>query len=177
VRWLIAAAVLVVAMVMIFARGLHGPAVAATVVDDAVVRRLTGLHAPGLVGLFRALAPLSSWWVLNGLLLGLLLALLALRRFRHLIVVLTSSLPWKDRDSSTGRGRSVGSRFIGWPWCAEASPRSHPVPPGGSCGAGLGYHPDSPTVASAPDSRGPVLGGCTAFLPGLKAGASCGGVR
>jgi NAD(P)-dependent dehydrogenase (short-subunit alcohol dehydrogenase family) len=90
---------------------------------------------------------------------------------------LTSSLPWKDRDSSTGRGRSVGSRFIGWPWCAEASPRSHPVPPGGSCGAGLGYHPDSPTVASAPDSRGPVLGGCTAFLPGLKAGASCGGVR
>jgi membrane-associated phospholipid phosphatase len=56
-------------------------------VDDAVVRRLTGLHAPGLVGLFRALAALSSWWVLNGLLLGLLLALLALRRFRHLIVV------------------------------------------------------------------------------------------
>ena len=32
------------------------------------------------------LAALSSWWVLNGLALGLLLALLVLRRLRHLIV-------------------------------------------------------------------------------------------
>jgi tRNA A-37 threonylcarbamoyl transferase component Bud32 len=87
VRWLIAAVVLVTAMVLIFARGLRGPAVAATVIDDAVVRRLTGLHAPGLVGLFRAFAALSSWWVLNGLLSGLLLALVVLRRIRHLIVV------------------------------------------------------------------------------------------
>ena len=35
------------------------------------------------------LAALSSWWVLNGLALGLLLALLVLRRLRHLIVSFT----------------------------------------------------------------------------------------
>jgi tRNA A-37 threonylcarbamoyl transferase component Bud32 len=51
-----------------------------------VVRWLNGLDAPGLVGLWRALAAISSWWVLNGLLVGLLLALLVLRRFRQLII-------------------------------------------------------------------------------------------
>jgi tRNA A-37 threonylcarbamoyl transferase component Bud32 len=87
VGWLVAAAVLVALTVVVFARGLRGPAVAVTVADDAVVRWLAGLHAPGLVGFFRALALIGSWWVLNGLLAGLLLALLVLRRFRHLIVV------------------------------------------------------------------------------------------
>jgi tRNA A-37 threonylcarbamoyl transferase component Bud32 len=88
VRWLIAALVLVALTIVVFARGLRGLAVDVTVVDDAVVRWLGGLHAPGLVGLFRALAVISSWWVINGLALVLVLALLALRRFRHLIVVL-----------------------------------------------------------------------------------------
>jgi tRNA A-37 threonylcarbamoyl transferase component Bud32 len=37
----------------------------------------------------RGLAALSSWWVLNGLALGLLLTLLVLRRLRHLIVSFT----------------------------------------------------------------------------------------
>jgi membrane-associated phospholipid phosphatase len=46
------------------------------------------LQAPGLVGAWRALAAIGSWWVINGLLVGLLVALLVLRRFRHLIVVL-----------------------------------------------------------------------------------------
>ena len=87
VRWLIAAAVLVALTIAVFARGLRGLAVDVTVADDAVVRWLTGLQAPGLVGIWRALAALSSWWVLNGLLWGLLLALLVLRRFRHLIVL------------------------------------------------------------------------------------------
>jgi tRNA A-37 threonylcarbamoyl transferase component Bud32 len=86
VRWLIAAAALVALTIAVFARGLRGLAVAVTVVDDAVVSWLGGLQAPGLVGLWRALAAISSWWVLNGLLVGLLLALLVLRRFRHLIV-------------------------------------------------------------------------------------------
>jgi tRNA A-37 threonylcarbamoyl transferase component Bud32 len=87
VRWLIAALVLVALTIVVFARGLRSLAVAVTVADDAVVRWLGGLHAPGLVGLFRALAAISSWWVLNGLLAGLLVALLVLRRFRQLIVV------------------------------------------------------------------------------------------
>ena len=59
---------------------------AVTVLDDAVVRWLAGLDAPGLAGTWRALAFLSSWWVLNILGFGLVLALLALRRFRHLII-------------------------------------------------------------------------------------------
>jgi tRNA A-37 threonylcarbamoyl transferase component Bud32 len=87
VRWLAAALVLVALTVAVFARGLRGLAVDVTVADDAVVRWLTGLHAPGLVGVWRAMAAISSWWVLNGLLWGLILALLVLRRFRQLIVV------------------------------------------------------------------------------------------
>jgi tRNA A-37 threonylcarbamoyl transferase component Bud32 len=86
VGWLLAAVVLVALTVVVFARGLRGLAVAVTVVDDAVVRWLNGLDAPGLVGLWRALAAICSWWVLNGLLVGLLLALLVLRRFRQLII-------------------------------------------------------------------------------------------
>jgi tRNA A-37 threonylcarbamoyl transferase component Bud32 len=88
VGWLLAALVLVALSVLVFARGLRGLAVAVTVADDAVVSWLGGLQAPGLVGLWRALAALSSWWVINGLALVEVLALLALRRFRHLIVVL-----------------------------------------------------------------------------------------
>jgi len=53
-----------------------------------IIRWLAGLDTPGLTGTWRALAFLGSWWVLNILGFGLLLALLALRRFRHLIVVL-----------------------------------------------------------------------------------------
>ncbi len=86
VGWLVAALVLVALSIAVFARGLRGPAVAVTVADDAVVRWLGGLHAPGVVGAFRRLAALSSWWVLNVLGFGLLLALLVLRRFRQLVV-------------------------------------------------------------------------------------------
>jgi tRNA A-37 threonylcarbamoyl transferase component Bud32 len=88
VGWLIAAVVVVALSVAVFARGLRGLAVDVTVADDAAVRWLAGLHAPGLVGSWRVLAAISSWWVLNGLLVGLLVALLVLRRFRHLIVLL-----------------------------------------------------------------------------------------
>jgi membrane-associated phospholipid phosphatase/tRNA A-37 threonylcarbamoyl transferase component Bud32 len=88
VRWLIVGGVLMALTIVVFAGGMRGLAVNVTVVDDAVVRWLTGLQAPGLVGAWRTLAAISSWWVINGLLAGLLVALLVLRRFRHLIVVL-----------------------------------------------------------------------------------------
>jgi hypothetical protein len=88
VRWLIVGIVLMGLTIVVFARGMRGLAVDVTVADDAVVRWLVGLQAPGLVGGWRALAALSSWWIINGLLAGLLVALLVLRRFRHLIVVL-----------------------------------------------------------------------------------------
>jgi tRNA A-37 threonylcarbamoyl transferase component Bud32/membrane-associated phospholipid phosphatase len=88
VGWLVTSVALVTLSMVVFGGGLRGPAVAVTVVDDAVVGWLAGLDAPGLAGAWRALASLASWWVLYGLGLGLLLALVALRRFRHLVVVL-----------------------------------------------------------------------------------------
>jgi tRNA A-37 threonylcarbamoyl transferase component Bud32 len=91
VGWLVAAIVLVALSVAVFAGGLRGPAVGVTVADDAIVGWLAGLDAPGLEGTWRALASLASWWVLNGLAVGLVLALLALRRFRHLIVALVAA--------------------------------------------------------------------------------------
>jgi membrane-associated phospholipid phosphatase len=86
IRWLVAAVVLVGLTLAIFARGLRGPAVAVTVVDDAVVQWLAGLVGPGLVAPLRGLARISSWWVLYTLWYGLLLVLLVLRRWRHLII-------------------------------------------------------------------------------------------
>jgi hypothetical protein len=88
VGWLVASVVLVALSMVVFAGGLRGPAVAVTVLDDAVVGWLAGLGGPGLEGTWEALAFLGSWWVLNVLGWGLVLALLALRRFRHLILAL-----------------------------------------------------------------------------------------
>jgi tRNA A-37 threonylcarbamoyl transferase component Bud32/membrane-associated phospholipid phosphatase len=90
IGWLIAAGMLIVLSIVVFRGGLRGPAIAVTVVDDAVVRWLAGSQVPGFAGIMRGLAALSSWWVLNGLALGLLVALLLLlRRWRHLIVSFT----------------------------------------------------------------------------------------
>jgi tRNA A-37 threonylcarbamoyl transferase component Bud32 len=89
--WLVIALVLVALSIGVFARGLRGVAVTVTVVGDAVVAWLGGLHAPGLVGLFRVLAAIASWWTIEVLGVALLLALLALRRFRHLIVFLVAA--------------------------------------------------------------------------------------
>src|SRR4029077_19423467 len=61
VGWLAAAVVLLVLSVVVFAGGWRGPAVAVTVADDAVVRWLAGLRAPGLVAGMRVLAALGSW--------------------------------------------------------------------------------------------------------------------
>jgi hypothetical protein len=55
IGWLVAALVLVGLTLAIFARGLRGPAVAVTVVDDAVVGWLAGLTGLGLVG------PCGAW--------------------------------------------------------------------------------------------------------------------
>jgi tRNA A-37 threonylcarbamoyl transferase component Bud32 len=86
IGWLLAALVLIGLTLAIFARGLRGPAVTATVIDDAVVGWLAGLVGPGLVGPLRGVAHLGSWWVLYTLLYGLLLVLLVLRRWRHLLL-------------------------------------------------------------------------------------------
>jgi tRNA A-37 threonylcarbamoyl transferase component Bud32 len=88
VGWLTAAVVLVTLSLLVFASGLRGPAVAVTVVDDAVVGWLAGSDVPGLFPVMRGLAALGSWTAINVLLWGLLLALLIRRRLRHLLVVL-----------------------------------------------------------------------------------------
>jgi tRNA A-37 threonylcarbamoyl transferase component Bud32/membrane-associated phospholipid phosphatase len=90
VGWLAAAVVLLVLSVVVFAGGLRGPAVEVTVADDAVVRWLAGLRAPGLLPGMRVLAALGSWVAISVLLYGLLVALLILRRFRQLLVVLAA---------------------------------------------------------------------------------------
>src|SRR4249920_2689856 len=71
VGWLAAAVVLLVLSVVVFAGGLRGPAVAVTVADDAVVRWLAGLRAPGLGPGMRVLAALGSWVASSALLDGL----------------------------------------------------------------------------------------------------------
>jgi tRNA A-37 threonylcarbamoyl transferase component Bud32/membrane-associated phospholipid phosphatase len=91
VGWLVAALVLIGLTLAIFARGLRGPAVAVTVVDDAVVGWLADLVGPGLVGPLRGLVRIGSWWVLGTLYFGVLLVLLVLRRWRHLIVWVVAS--------------------------------------------------------------------------------------
>jgi tRNA A-37 threonylcarbamoyl transferase component Bud32/membrane-associated phospholipid phosphatase len=90
VGWLVAALVLIGLTLAVFARGLRGPAVAVTVVDQAVVAWLAGLTGPGLVGPLRGLAGIGSWWMLVVVYVGLVLALLVLRRWRHLIVWLVA---------------------------------------------------------------------------------------
>jgi membrane-associated phospholipid phosphatase/tRNA A-37 threonylcarbamoyl transferase component Bud32 len=90
VGWLVAAVVLVVVSVLVFAGGLLGLAVDITVVDDAVVRWLAGLRAPGLLAAMQGLAALDSYVAITVLLWGLLLALLVLGRLRQLLVVLAA---------------------------------------------------------------------------------------
>src|SRR5215211_1386520 len=86
IGWLVAAVVLVGLTLAIFARGMRGPAVTVTVIDDAIVGWLAGLAGPGLVAPLRGLARISSWWVLYTASYGLVLVLLVLRRWRHLLM-------------------------------------------------------------------------------------------
>src|SRR5947199_481592 len=62
VGWLVAALVLVGLTLVIFARGLRGPAVTATGIDDAVVGWLAGWVGPGPVAPLRGVASIGSWW-------------------------------------------------------------------------------------------------------------------
>ena len=90
IGWLVAAAVLIGLTLGVFARGLRGPAITVTVVDDAVVSWLAGLLGSGLVTPVRGVASIGSWWMLYTLYSGLLLGLLVLRRWRHLLVWLVA---------------------------------------------------------------------------------------
>jgi tRNA A-37 threonylcarbamoyl transferase component Bud32 len=90
VGWLVAAAGVVSFLVVVFAGELRGAAVTVTVVDDMIVRWLAGSHLPGLDAVSTLFGALGSWAAISVLLWGLLLALLILRRLRHLVVVLVA---------------------------------------------------------------------------------------
>jgi membrane-associated phospholipid phosphatase len=87
VGWLTATTVLVALSMVVFTGELRGPAVAVTAVDDGVVGWLSRLDGPGFSATMQALAAPGSWTAITVLLWGLLLALLILRRLRHLLVV------------------------------------------------------------------------------------------
>ena len=68
----------------------HAAAVGLTVVDDAIVRWLSAPSFPGYRGAMRVLAAPGSLVFLTALLWGVVVALLVLRRFRHLIVFIVA---------------------------------------------------------------------------------------
>jgi tRNA A-37 threonylcarbamoyl transferase component Bud32 len=86
--WLLAAAAVLAATIVVFRDGLHGPAIPATVADDTIVRWVSGVDAPGLHTAALVVAGAGSWWAIQSLIWGLELALLVLRRWRHVLVTL-----------------------------------------------------------------------------------------
>ena len=127
--WWAAAALVLIAL----ARVAFGPArrslgVAVTVWDDAVVRWLAGLRVPGLTGLMEAIvASTGSAGVVGAVRWGTLIALLALRRFRHLVVFVGSFLAvlLAVRLATVDRPRPFGVELRG-SWGGWAMP-SRPV--------------------------------------------------
>jgi tRNA A-37 threonylcarbamoyl transferase component Bud32 len=93
VWWAAAAVVLVVLAKVVFGPARRSLGAAVTVWDDAVVGWLAGLHLPGLTGLMEAIvASTGSAGMIGALRWATLLALLALRRIRHLVVFVGSFL-------------------------------------------------------------------------------------
>jgi membrane-associated phospholipid phosphatase len=93
VWWAAAAVLLVVLAEVAFGPARRSLGVTVTVWDDAVVEWLAGLRLPGLTGLMQAIvASTGSAGMIGALRWGTLLALLVLRRFRHLVVFVGSFL-------------------------------------------------------------------------------------
>jgi tRNA A-37 threonylcarbamoyl transferase component Bud32/membrane-associated phospholipid phosphatase len=127
--WWVATAVILATLARItFGPARRGLGVAVTVWDDAVVRWLGGLRLPGLTGLMEAVvASTGSVGMVGALRWGILLALLALRRFRHLIVFVGSFLAvlLVVRLTTVDRPRPFGVELRG-SWAGWAMP-SRPV--------------------------------------------------
>jgi len=83
---LVVACVVAVLSVVLFSGRWREAAVGVTVVDDAIVRALSAPSFPGYRGAVAVLAAPGNLVFLTALLWGVVLALVALRRFRHLIV-------------------------------------------------------------------------------------------
>jgi tRNA A-37 threonylcarbamoyl transferase component Bud32/membrane-associated phospholipid phosphatase len=128
VWWAAAAVVLVALAKVIFGPARRSLGVAVTVWDDAMVRWLAGLRVPGLTGLMEAIvASTGSAGMIGALRWGTLLALLVLRRFRHLVVFVGSFLAvlLAVRLATVDRPRPFGVDLRGG-WAGWAMP-SRPV--------------------------------------------------
>jgi tRNA A-37 threonylcarbamoyl transferase component Bud32 len=127
--WWAAAAVVLVALVRIaFGPARRSVGVAVTVWDDAVVRWLAGLRLPGLTALMEAIvASTGSVGMVGALRWATVIALLALRRFRHLVVFVGSFLAvlLVVRLATVDRPRPFGVELRG-SWAGWAMP-SRPV--------------------------------------------------
>jgi hypothetical protein len=88
--WLGIAVVALGAAVATFAGGLTRWAIKVTVIDDAVTRRIVRAPVPGLTGAARGIAAAGAAPAIVIAAYALLLALIVLRRFRHLLVLLLS---------------------------------------------------------------------------------------
>jgi tRNA A-37 threonylcarbamoyl transferase component Bud32/membrane-associated phospholipid phosphatase len=88
--WLAAAIAAAGAAIAVFAGGLSRWAVDVTVIDDAMTRRVAGVPVPGFTAAARVIAEAGAApaAVIAGYVL--LLALIVLRRFRHLLVLVAS---------------------------------------------------------------------------------------
>src|SRR4029453_14607953 len=93
VWWAAAAVVLITLAKITFGPARRSPGVGVTVWGGAVVGWLAGLRLPGLTGLMEAIvASTGSVGTVEVLRWGTVIALLALRRFRHLLVFVGSFL-------------------------------------------------------------------------------------
>jgi tRNA A-37 threonylcarbamoyl transferase component Bud32 len=126
--WAAAAVVLITLAKITFGPARRGLGVAVTVGDDAVVRWLAGLRLPGLTGLMEAIvASTGSVGTVEVLRWATVIALLALRRFRHLLVFVGSFLAvlLVVRLATVDRPRPFGVDLRG-SWAGWAMP-SRPV--------------------------------------------------
>jgi membrane-associated phospholipid phosphatase len=128
VWWAAAAVVLITLAKITFGPARRSLGVVVTVWDDAVVGWLAGLRLPGLTGLMEAIvASTGSVGTVEVLRWGTVVALLALRRFRHLIVFIGSFLAvlLVVRLATVDRPRPFGVELRG-SWAGWAMP-SRPV--------------------------------------------------
>ena len=88
--WLGIAVVALGAALAVFAGGLTRWAIEVTVIDDAVTRRIVRAPFPGLTGIAHVIAEAGAAPAIVIAAYALLLALVVLRRFRHVLVLLLS---------------------------------------------------------------------------------------
>ena len=128
VWWVAAAVVLVTLAKVAFGPARRSLGMAVTVWDDAVVRWLAGLRLPGVTGLMEAIvASTGSVGTVGALRWATVVALLVLRRIRHLVVFMGSFLAvlLVVRLATVDRPRPFGVELRG-SWAGWATP-SRPV--------------------------------------------------